>query len=664
MSFIWCKRRVGEIRISAKISILDCDSVFDLLQRIAGSYHLGVFQNEPLLLYEPDGITHIEQETSVTELLEIYDTNRRKPLFVKALSECEESRSMQAPTIEKVEKIIPCYGPAERSINHMIPLDQLKWGASLLLHVKNKYPVLLHGHWQSGKSTALIYIRSCFESPKLKVVLIDLKETSAVLDEFLRSGYSMYLFLAYLISQNEISTLPNLENLYEFHLWLEKSQKKVLLMIDEYDVLIKARKRFPEEATKALLDMNNLISKVGSEKGEVLHSLVIAGTFLSVATQKEDFMYIDDSDDSLDEIIKPLDSVSPWNKGVKIETEPFTETLIKKFAFDTGKHFNSISEDVIDDIYCTTKGHPGCSMWLLSAAFKDSIGQKLTVLDWLRTKRETHIKALCQSETMSKMINRLKNSKTVKEILLNLIRNNEVECSKFRIIAFFLAIGLAKVVPSPKRNSEKLTFTAPLIRDALIYEMYPSCLDQHIDPYPWSSIPTGSVLKCLILKAATHIQAKQVLDGLVQYAKGLAEAAVHAELYRILFALLRLDNVSVLTESRVAGNSNKARCDLWIKANLVEYGIEIKTECNQDYIEKSGYAQISKYALLRKPQEMMLVSFNMQKKVRLPIQLKKFNLESNMSILFLQVSGSIDNGLELKYATEKDSTWTPLARLN
>jgi surfactin synthase thioesterase subunit len=70
-----------------------------------------------------------------------------------------------------------------------------------------------------------------------------------------------------------------------------------------------------------------------------------------------------------------------------------------------------------------------------------------------------------------------------------------------------------------------------------------------------------------VLKAIPFIKAPQLLDKLVTYTKRLSEAAIHAELYRILQPLLRADQIKVLTETKVV-ESSAMRCDIWMTTQV------------------------------------------------------------------------------------------------
>jgi hypothetical protein len=62
------------------------------------------------------------------------------------------------------------------------------------------------------------------------------------------------------------------------------------------------------------------------------------------------------------------------------------------------------------------------------------------------------------------------------------------------------------------------------------------------------------------LKALSHIKVAEILDPLVVYSKGLAEAAFHAGIYGILHAIFRNPDVIILSETRVVASSD-VRCD-------------------------------------------------------------------------------------------------------
>ncbi len=97
------------------------------------------------------------------------------------------------------------------------------------------------------------------------------------------------------------------------------------------------------------------------------------------------------------------------------------------------------------------------------------------------------------------------------------------------------------------------------------------------------------------------------MDKLVTYTKGLSEAAIHAELYRILHSLFRADQIQVLTETKVV-ESSAMLCDIWMTTQtLTEFVIEFKTELNNKQMQDAASGQLLKYASSRTFREMILV---------------------------------------------------------
>ena len=167
------------------------------------------------------------------------------------------------------------------------------------------------------------------------------------------------------------------------------------------------------------------------------------------------------------------------------------------------------------------------------------------------------------------MLSRVKNSKTIKTLLYRMVRDNQVTCSEYRVVSYLRAIGIAKLA----YQDDLIIFTSPIIRDCLLqvfYPMYDSI--QEImglgEPLPQKYMLT------VLLKALSYIKAPEILDPLVTYSKGLAEATVHAELYRILHALFRNQSITILTETRVVSCSDdrRMRCDIWMKTLFAEFG--------------------------------------------------------------------------------------------
>jgi hypothetical protein len=198
----------------------------------------------------------------------------------------------------------------------------------------------------------------------------------------------------------------------------------------------------------------------------------------------------------------------------------------------------------------------------------------------------------------------------------------------------------------------------------LLREFYPTY--GTIDEIVIISHPTpANFMQTVLLKALRHIKVAEILDPLVTYSKGLAEAAVHAELYRILHAFFRNQSATILTETRVVTSSDM-RFDIWIKTLLTEFGLELKTECDNNYIQKEANPQIVKYASSREPREMVLLNFVMKEaaSVSFPININPIGWEkypnTTFTILFVKVVGDVVNGFKFYYALNGDIRWSDL----
>jgi hypothetical protein len=478
-------------------------------------------------------------------------------------------------------------------------------------------------------------------------------------------GRSFFEYLAWTMSGLS-ETIPNFSGVDHFCRWSEARHQGTtapLLLIDEYDAFLKLARK----DSRLLLDMNHLIS-YNRNTQSTFSSIVCAGTFSIIATQFHEVGDMDvdlkkrDSDNGLDAVIRPFDVITPWNKSIFIETQPFDRQVFKNFAASVSKSYSiSMEAEVVDDILETTCGHPGFSAWMLIKSIQQAVGQKcLTTADWMNSKRRIYNTELYNAPTMRKMIARVKSSRRIAGVLHALVRDYEVKCSEVRLVSFLRAVGIAK----PSHHANCITFTSPIIRDCLLQEFYPvhDTINEIVafcDPIPVNYIQT------ILLKALSHIKVAEILDPLVGYSKGLAEAALHAEMYRILHSFFRNQSVTVLTETRVVSSSDM-RCDIWIKTSLAEFGVEIKTECDNRYIQKEANPKIVKYASSREPQEMVLMNFVMKEaaSVLFPINIHPIGWDkypnTRFSILFVKVIGDVESGLRFCYASNGDTCWSDL----
>ncbi|KAI8892507.1 hypothetical protein BC833DRAFT_625755 [Globomyces pollinis-pini] len=626
------------------------------------------FGNEDLLGKEKEQLREEKQELlkQKTSILMQRDQNQTE---ITAASKGIVEQSTE--TNQKPSKFLYSSGPVDPKTNYAIPFEKLPWAMNLIQAVDAKQAVLLHGHWQSGKTSALRFIKSRAEEQGIKVYYLDMMGCISDLNRYILDGRSIFHFLAWAMSGLS-ETLPNFSGAYDFCKWSEARHQGIppILLFDECDAFLQVSRKNQQ----LLHEINSLIS-LNRNTQSTFSSIVCAGTFSIVATQSGDVGDMDvvldadlkkwDSDDSLDAVVRPFGVVSPWNKCLFIETQPFGRQLFKDFAVSVSEGYNtSIEAEVFDEILETTCGHPGFSIWMLIKSIQQAIQHKcLTIADWMNLKRIIYNEEFYNSPTMLKMVRRVKSSKKIAGVLHVLVRDNQVKCSEVRLVSFLRAVGIAK--PS-FHAANFITFTSPIIRDCLLqklkfYRAYDTIneIATFCDPTPVNYIQT------ILLKALSHIKAAEILDPLVAYSKGLAEAAVHAELYRILHAFFRNHSVAVLTETRVVSSSDMCY-DIWMKTEFAEFGLELKTECDNSYIQEKANPQIVKYASSREPREMVLLNFVMKEaaSVTFPINIKPIGWDkypkTAFSVLFVKVMGDVNSGLKFCYASDGDTCWSGL----
>ena len=291
-------------------------------------------------------------------------------------------------------------GPVDKTTNFMIPFESLPWAKALLKAVASRDSVFLHGHWQSGKTSALRYIETKAKDAGGVVYYIDMLGSIDTLREFSDRGDSFFHFLAWKInhfSPEYSRHKQQFSGADDFSDWVRETHKGAaqapILLIDEYDAFLKLARRDPKMVT----GMNSLIAQNRNSKSS-FYSIVVAGTFSIVATQTtgnhpDVDIEFDNSESeggsSFDGVVEQVDYGSPWNKMNIIETQPFDRMIFKKFAATVySSHNVVVSPEVVDDILQTTCGHPGFSVWLLSKSVQQAFGMKILVLvDWVASKR-------------------------------------------------------------------------------------------------------------------------------------------------------------------------------------------------------------------------------------------------------------------------------------
>ncbi|KAJ3293780.1 hypothetical protein HDU79_011897 [Rhizoclosmatium sp. JEL0117] len=549
-------------------------------------------------------------------------------------------------------KVVVCNGPLVSNKNLMIPIDSLAWGRQLMMLVDGGNSVLLHGHWQTGKTSSLIFLQERAIATQKRVIRIDMLTES---NSLRLHSKGLYNFLASKFFPAEKDSFPEFD-CSQFCKFIQDrfGEGRLLLLVDEYDSFL----TICVDKKEYLMDMNTLISH-SQNLQNIFSCIVCVGSFSIVVRQispdVSDLMEVE-SEDSLDAIVRPFNVDSPWNKTTLVETTPFAKDVFSQFCNEVYvSHGLSVQQGVVNDIWETTRGHPGFSMWLVVTSIAEGFnrGRILCVTDWMTAKQEKYLRDLRETPTMQKILQTAQASKTAKSALHRLVRDNEVHCEE-RISSFFRAVG----VGYRPDNHDGIYFSSPIIRDALLQQFYPSCdnVTAFVD-IPKS--PPSNFLESLLIKVLPYIKAEEILDPLAVIKKGLGEAAVHAETYQILHSLLRQADVRILTETRVVKDS-KMRCDLWLKNSLMARGIEFKTELTVQQVLEASNDQLIQYAS-SEPQEMLIVNFVRKEaeSIEFPINIKPTNWPSNtkFSVLFVHVQGDIKSGLCFRIARNGDAGW-------
>ena len=124
-----------------------------------------------------------------------------------------------------------------------------------------------------------------------------------------------------------------------------------------------------------------------------------------------------------------------------------------------------------EDIWETTAGHPGFSMWFCVKSLLLALDRscKLSTSEWMQMKRNVLSDQLLETPTMTKILTRVKSSMHIFLLLDRLVRFYEIFCDDTRMFAFLRSIGVAR----PTNKKGWITFSSPIIRDALLRQFYP-----------------------------------------------------------------------------------------------------------------------------------------------------------------------------------------------
>ncbi|KAI8899355.1 hypothetical protein BC833DRAFT_564206, partial [Globomyces pollinis-pini] len=109
---------------------------------------------------------------------------------------------------QETTKFLKSSGPLDPKIHHLIPFDILPWTKHLVEAVDANQAILLHGHRQSGKTSALRFIKSRAEEQGIKVYYLDMNDSESTLERCCLHDQTIFQFLAGAMTDH-LELLPN-----------------------------------------------------------------------------------------------------------------------------------------------------------------------------------------------------------------------------------------------------------------------------------------------------------------------------------------------------------------------------------------------------------------------------------------------------------------------
>jgi hypothetical protein len=103
------------------------------------------------------------------------------------------SQGIVQQSTKTTSKFIYSSGPVDPKINYSIPFDMLPWAMELINAVDSKQAIF----WQSGKTSALRFIKSRAEEQGIKVYYLDMMASNSTLERYVLDGRSIFQFLAW-----------------------------------------------------------------------------------------------------------------------------------------------------------------------------------------------------------------------------------------------------------------------------------------------------------------------------------------------------------------------------------------------------------------------------------------------------------------------------------
>ncbi|CAG8446562.1 14403_t:CDS:2 [Funneliformis mosseae] len=597
----------------------------------------GVAERLELFIFLKEELKSLKAEKKKKEDLVEY--------FLKKLVEFdEEKENLQA--IQYIRRVFNITGAVNENLHYVVPLQELR-GASIMERIAYGANLLLHGARQTGKSSHLEYVRSvalrgwlpdinsqvikrhCSKGLIVIQLNFELVDFSS-LDSFWDSIFSMLAKYNPKHFDIDIEALQKLspaakKQAFQNLFLLEKFTKLVLLLVDEFDMILE-QITIKLEFLSALRGLRNSCSASLVDEqmnSHMLYSFVAAGTYNIVTLL--DSVPNQDISFGKNEILPHFMYQSPFNISEIMWVGFFSiEQTQKMFqtAYEESHWHLRMDLDILNsiatDIYERTHGHPGLTSQCGQILKDEVLSRKSNVLlkHWKKYASENLINRLVHTSTFVRMLDKLNHLHKSQSQLVTAARKllttylyhtflAEPTLNVLPAVDYLIAIGIFI-----RNEDNDIVFSSPIIRH-LCFERF--IIIQH--KYNTSNIleffspDNGSVKILILLQHAVKLLHPQTLIAQeVQNCRKIAEYIVHFELYANIRHIIQALNdemthmfgyvwntFSVLLEAKYSAKMRQQRLDLLIY-NSKRFAIELKVDSTSENEVYDAISQLEDYA--------------------------------------------------------------------
>ncbi|PKY42820.1 hypothetical protein RhiirA4_456696 [Rhizophagus irregularis] len=483
---------------------------------------------------------------------------------------------------KRAHKLVRTDGPVDVSENFYVPFRELSSTRSLEDVIDQNLCALLVGHFQSGKTSVLHYLRDT----KANYFYVH----SSVLTCGFLLGLSDSLSLKQCTSCDSLCKEIK-----------DKYKEKIVILIDEFDQFLFNSKK--NKNIENAIDEISELTKLISDRSIGIKSIVYTGTYSIVAMLKDGVPQIrkvieTPSQESLSHDSKFLLETQPSPFSAKaIQASDFTKDQHMVFFSDIQKDRNiKLSEEVLDDIYSITNGNAGLEGLLVLLCMEYSANEKTLEFDkwnerfteFRRSPMNHQIKAVNHIEKHLSGSNDNELLESARNLLgrflrRGTLRSSEIKDSDTNAIMHLQAIGIIKDL-----GSELFGFTSNIIVDLLSTKYYP-LYKEGLATIPVIKEPQQFLKDVLGLLKFIHHDV--IFHSLADNLHYFSETIIQGELYALIRSAVSNNTYKLFRETRTLKGSEK-KCDLWV-CNGKEYGIE----CRVNSVSKDEISSAVKQAV-------------------------------------------------------------------